>query len=165
MLSVADLKRQWHEITTHPVYSQLPGKVETNEQGQIIVTPNHNFGHTRYQKQIAWLLDKNEGGQAFIEPSIATKNGIRNPDVIWLSNSQVTIASNEGALSVCPQICVEVWSPGNRNHERIEKPRVYFEAGAQEVWTCTNGEMEFLNRAGMLDKSEIFPHFPAIINI
>lgn len=48
------------------------------------------------------------------------------------------------ALKGAPEICVEVLSKKNTKEEIEEKRRLYFEAGAKEVWLCArNGKMQF----------------------
>jgi Uma2 family endonuclease len=43
-----------------------------------------------------------------------------------------------------PEVCVEVFSASNTFAEIAEKIVLYFEAGAQEVWTCDqDGILEF----------------------
>ncbi len=51
-------------------------------------------------------------------------------------------------LTLAPEICVEIISPGNTKPEMDEKRRLYFEAGAEEVWFCDlKGALHFFGKA------------------
>jgi Uma2 family endonuclease len=67
-----------------------------------------------------------------------------------------------------PEICVEVLSPSNTRVEIREKTALYFDAGAKEVWLCSDsGAMTFL-RAGEtqpMPASQICPDFPRQIEL
>jgi Uma2 family endonuclease len=65
-----------------------------------------------------------------------------------------------------PEICVEVLSVSNTPAEIAEKIALYFEAGAQEVWTCDLGgtlEFHFSTPPEVRQASEICPKFPSVI--
>jgi len=55
-------------------------------------------------------------------------------------------------------------SPGNTKKQQLHKKELYLEAGAQEVWICSEeGNIEFYDESGMLEKSKITPEFPGWI--
>ena len=66
---------------------------------------------------------------------------------------------------VAPEICVEILSPSNTAGEMTAKRRLYFEAGALEVWICSvDGKMEFYaksNPDGASDASTLCSGFPS----
>jgi Uma2 family endonuclease len=65
-----------------------------------------------------------------------------------------------------PEICVEVLSISNTPAEIAEKIALYFEAGAQEVWTCDQDgtlEFRFSTPPEVRQASEICPKFPSVI--
>jgi len=69
-------------------------------------------------------------------------------------------------LTIAPEICVEVLSPGNTRAEIEEKKRLYFEAGADEVWIASPaGEIAFFNPEGEIEGSALCPAFPAKIEL
>ena len=69
-------------------------------------------------------------------------------------------------LPESPEIVVEVKSPSNTVREMGRKKRLYFEAGAKEVWFCDKqGAMRFFNPQGELERSELFREFPGRIDI
>jgi hypothetical protein len=64
------------------------------------------------------------------------------------------------------EICVEVLSVSNPPAEIVEKIALYFEAGAQEVWTCDQDgalEFHFPTPPEVRQASEICPKFPPAI--
>ena len=63
---------------------------------------------------------------------------------------------------------MEVLSPGNTEAEMQEKMALYFDAGAQEVWLCSeSGAMSFFgpNPTHLLDHSKLCPQFPKQIQL
>ena len=63
----------------------------------------------------------------------------------FATTSEVDRAAAEGdVLTIAPEICVEVVSPGNTRQEMEDKRALYFEAGAEEVWLCdVKGTLHF----------------------
>jgi Uma2 family endonuclease len=67
---------------------------------------------------------------------------------------------------VSPEICVEVVSESNLLALMQEKMRLYFDAGALEVWLCDlQGQMRFYNPDGELAGSSLCPAFPTEIQL
>jgi Uma2 family endonuclease len=72
------------------------------------------------------------------------------------------------APAVCliqpPEICIEVISPSNSKREMRKKKRLYFEAGAEEVWFRErDGRMTFYLRSApdvAVEASALCPAFP-----
>jgi Uma2 family endonuclease len=65
-----------------------------------------------------------------------------------------------------PEICVEVLSASKTPAEIGEKIALYFEAGAQEVWTCDQDgvlEFRFSTPSKVRQASQICPEFPPVI--
>jgi Uma2 family endonuclease len=61
-------------------------------------------------------------------------------------------------LERAPKICVEIISPSNTAAEIEEKRALYFEAGAQEGWTCgLDGELRF--QVAPVDASRLCPAY------
>ena len=66
-------------------------------------------------------------------------------NVAWASPECMAELSDRSCFPRCPEICVEVLSPGNTEAELHEKMELSFNAGAKEVWICeTFGAMRFL---------------------
>ena len=95
-----------------------------------------------------------------------TTDNVKVPDVIWAPHAFVREHAEACALPVAPPVCIEVLSPTNRTAEIEGKRALYFESGAQEVWTCgLEGEMEFYSPEGQLERSVLCPEFPARVEL
>lgn len=158
---------EWREIVGHPSLKDLPFKVETNEWGQIVMTPAAD-SHGVYQGLIIkWLNRFLEQGIVSPECPIQTSKGVKVADVAWRS---AAFFKKHGVknllLPESPEIVVEVQSPSNSAAEMEEKKRLYFEAGAKEFWVCDeNGNMRFFTPRGELKRSELCKEFPAHIEV
>ena len=122
--------------------------------------PPPAFGHVSYAgKIIRWLNELLPDGRALPETPVLTADGVKVPDVTWISAAyaQELEARKPLVLERAPEICVEVLSPSNSSAEMDENRALYFEAGAHEVWICgLDGKMEFHTR----DLSRLCPSFP-----
>lgn len=123
----------WRRALAEPSLRDLPFKVETNESGQLVMSP-HKIQHSLLQGEIVRLLiHLTEGGHATMEFAVETPRGIKVPDVIWISAERLRQLPPDAAASpVAPEIVVEVLSQGNTRAEIRTKQRLYFEAGAIE---------------------------------
>ena len=159
----ADALEQWKQLLEDESLNGLPYKVETNERGQLILSPVSKR-HSFLQARIMQLLgDHLEHGYALPEVSILTTAGVRAADVAWASVEHFD-AEPEELFTKAPAICVEVWSASNTADEFETKRKLYFQAGALEVWTCSReGEMQFFGPHGALERSPLAPRFPQLI--
>ncbi|MEZ4726168.1 MAG: Uma2 family endonuclease [Caldilineaceae bacterium] len=156
---------QWKEVVADPNLRDLPFKIETNEWGQIVMTPAKVM-HGKYQLKIGMLLTQlmQEAGEATIECAIQTGKGTKVADVAWFSADRWQQVQDEYDSSIAPEICVEVISRSNSSEEIQDKKNLYFERGAVEVWTCdAKGKMQFYTQAGEIPSSVLVPHFPKTI--
>jgi Uma2 family endonuclease len=152
---------RWKDIVNDPLLSDLPYKVETNAQGQIILSPHENR-HSFLQKAVQDLLDEHvEGGVAPPEFAIATPKGVKTPDVVWTSfERRKEMEATGDPTTLAPEICVEVLSASNTVDEMEEKRRLYRAAGADEIWIVErDGRIRFFSDEE-LAQSEIAPSFP-----
>ena len=81
----------------------------------------------------------------------------------WASQECLRALGNRACFPRSPEICVEVFSPGNSPAEMREKLALYLDAGAQEVWFCTTkGVMTFqaTPQGRLLRASRLCPAFP-----
>ena len=156
---------EWREVVADPSLRDLPFKIETNEWGQIVMTPASGR-HGRCQGRIIRWFNRFGEGEVFPQCPTQTSKGIRVADVAWAS---ATFLKKHGAplfFPQSPEIVVEVLSPSNNAAEMEEKRKLYFEAGAEEFWLCDEyGNMRFFNPEGELEKSGLFPEFPGRIDI
>lgn len=98
------------------------------------------------------------------ECPVSTSEGVKGVDVVWISAARLAQARRNDVLVIAPEICIEVISPGNTRSEIEEKRRLYFEAGAEEVWLCdAKGVITFYGQsepAQALPCSRQCPDFP-----
>jgi Uma2 family endonuclease len=132
------LLRRWQDVLADPQFRRTPYRVELNRWGTIEKTPVKPH-HSRVAKRLAQALESTLGGEAYTELAIALPSGLRVPDVAWcsaqfLSRHAQEFAPGSLALSVPPDVCVEVMSESNTLGELKEKAAAYVEAGAKEAW-------------------------------
>lgn len=154
-------QEHWNKLVGDPALRDLPYKVETNAQGQIILSP-HKARHSRYQKAVMKRLDDLlPAGEAFPEYPIVTPDGVKQPDVIWASQDRQGAMEETGdPPTLAPEICVEVLSESNTSEEMAGKRTLYREAGAREVWIVEEeGRVRFFGEDEQ-EESRIAPDFP-----
>ena len=156
----------WEALCADPALRDLPYKIETNDYGQLVMSPT-NYRHGRRQSKIDRLLARLlRGGETATETAVQTTQGVKVADVTWAPRAFMFRHENALALPEAPSICVEVLSPTNTKGEIAGKRELYFERGAREVWVCDlEGSMTFYGPAGALECSVICPKFPAQVEI
>ena len=157
------IEAQWEALCEDPRFQDLPYKVETNRFQQIIMSPASTW-HSDYQGEISFLLKSLlPHGRVLTEPGIQTPDGIKAPDVAWISIDRFTPYRRASSLPLAPEICVEVVSPSNRDNELLAKRTLYFMCGASEVWLCDDeGRMTFYSDTSEspMPNSLLCPEFP-----
>ncbi len=155
----------WEALCDDPMLADLPYKVETNERGQLQMSPT-STPHSRWQAEITFKLRSivdasGLGGQVLTECAVLTAQGIKVPDVAWLSDESWNSRTNPSLLMVAPTICIEIMSPSNTAAEMTDKTALYMASGAREVWILDlAGQMRFYQAAGEVPTSAIVPAFP-----
>jgi len=153
----------WEEICADPRLSDLPFKIETNEYGQIVMSPA-KFWHSSMQGKLAGLLwQLRASGIVSTETAIATSKGVKVADVAWASEAFVEAhGQDEPELKAAPELCIEIVSDSNTQAELLEKRLLYFAHGAEEVWECSKeGDISFYTGPQTKWKtSRLFPSFP-----
>ena len=160
---IAFNRRRWQEVLDDPSLADLPYRIETNAHGTLLMTPPASGRHSQRQGDIAFLLRSLLGGRALPECPISTIAGVRAADVGWYSDQRFATVAGQIAFEVAPEICVEICSPSNSESELAEKKQLYFEAGADEVWICTeDGSLTFFTKADSqaVPTSKLCPTFP-----
>jgi Uma2 family endonuclease len=151
---------EWSEVLADPSLQDLPYKIETNEYGQVVMSPASNE-HGYLQAEIAAALRTRGSGRVLTEASIATRSGVKVADVAWCSIAHFSDHRGEDPFSVAPELCVEIASPSNSRVELERKSALYFAAGAHEVWVCDlRGRVTFQTSRGHSEDSDLFPGFP-----
>ena len=154
----------WKELCLDRRFQDLPFKIELNGQGQIIMSPTHNY-HGFFAFRIGELLRKHLAqGEVIVECAVETSDGTKEADVAWASKRRWAKICDDYSASVAPEICVEVLSPNNRLAQMMVKRDLYLEAGAREYWLCDkNGRLLFFDEHGQLERSRMAPKFPTKI--
>lgn len=136
---------RWDELAHDEEFQKLEGRVETDRYGRPIMYHYAEYSHGGRQFDIGSLLAKfMSDGRVNVECPISTRDGVKVADVAWVSKKRLLKIGGRKALSGAPEICVEVLSTGNTRGEMEEKRRLYFEAGAKEVWLCDGkGKLSF----------------------
>jgi Uma2 family endonuclease len=152
-LSADELGMRYRTICEDPSYANIPGKIELDMWGRMVMSPSSSY-HSALQVEMAARL-RTLPGRAFVELSILTSAGVLVADVAWASAGFMTARGFETPYARAPEICVEVTSPSNSRKEMREKIDAYLAAGAEEVWLVypISKRCEFFGRAGVTPRS------------
>ena len=152
-LSYEALAEMYRGMCEDPRFVNIPGKLELDTWGRIIMSPASNY-HGNLQARLVERL-QTLGGQRFVEASVLTPIGLLVPDVAWASAEFITAHGNETPFTRAPELCIEVASPSNSLKELKEKVAAYLAAGAIEAWIVypQSQRFEFHGRHGLLDGS------------
>ncbi|MEM6364198.1 MAG: Uma2 family endonuclease [Planctomycetota bacterium] len=137
-------RNRWAELVANPLWADVPGRMETNQFGHVIMHPPPSGPHCHRQAKIARYLDRLMGEEAFTVCPLVTADGVKELDAAWYSPERYARVRGQSAFEIAPEICIEVISPSNMSDEMIAKRKLYFDAGAIECWTCDqSGEMAY----------------------
>jgi Uma2 family endonuclease len=156
----------WNDICDDPQLQALPYKLELNGDGEIIVNAVRVI-HAFYVEMIQRRLrELRPDGFTPPEFPVQTGDGVRSPDVVWISAARKKRTLLENTASIAPEICIEVMSAGNSMRKMLEKRDLYLAAGAIEFWVCgQEGAMRFYTADGELETSAFIPGFPRTIDV
>jgi Uma2 family endonuclease len=154
----------WAEICEDKRFADLPGKVELNGRGQIILSPTKNY-HGNHAFRIGTLLEQlMTGGEVVVECAVETIDGVKEADCAWMSQILWNKVKDDYACDPAPEICVEVISPSNTEAEMMYKRGLFIKAGAQEYWLCdADGALRFFDATSELAASRACPKFPKML--
>ncbi len=161
---VFDGPMTWADVCAHPALQDLPFKVELDRDGRLLLMSPASTRHSRRQRAVSRLLEDHLGGEAIPECPVETSEGVRVPDVAWLSEAFIAAHEDEDVFTVAPEICVAVMSPSNPWGEMAEKIVLYLAKGAQEVWICeADGRLRWFGHEGERAASTLVPDAPATL--
>ena len=159
---------RWAELCADPALASLDYRIETDRFGHILMSPPPSFEHSdrqgRILEKLAHLLGAR--GRARPEVPVSTTGGVKAIDAAWISDERLRRAYKGQVLTVAPEICIEVLSPSNTLEEIEETKRLYFEAGAEEVWICALGGRMLFYCRDTLEPAihlQLCPEFPATL--
>src|ERR1700712_4315136 len=76
----------WEKLLDDEFLAELPNRIETDELGQIIMTPPPAPEHGEGQLNIGFLLETvMPSGVAISECPVSTSGGVKGVDVAWIS--------------------------------------------------------------------------------
>ena len=154
----------WADVVAHPALQDLPFKIELDRHGRLLLMSPSSTHHSRRQRALGHLLERALGGAAYPECPIQTAEGVRVPDVVWMSETFLAAHEDEDVFAVAPEICAEVMSPSNTWAEIDEKVVLYLARGAQEVWIVeADGRVRWFGHAGERPASALVPDAPATL--
>ena len=131
-LTAEALGAMYRRMCEDPYFANVPGKLELDTWGRIIMSPASNY-HGRVQAKLSQRLFQ-LAGQAFVEASVVTPVGLFVPDVAWASTAFMAAHGYETPFTHAPELCIEVASPSNSLKELNEKVAAYLATGAVEAW-------------------------------
>ncbi len=146
----------WQSLIKDPAFHNRPFKIETTRAGAILMSPASNW-HGSAQSQAGFCLRKGRrGGEVINECSILTTEGVKVADVAWASDTFMDRNGYKTPYQEAPEICVEVVSPGNTEHEIETKVNLYLAKGAVEVWVVDGeGTVSCFSHQGKMGKSKL----------
>lgn len=167
MDSLTPSRQAWRRAIEDPSLRDLPYRIETNEFGQLVMSPM-KYRRSWYAGEIGRLLSEHApvSGRMPVELGIDTSKGVKVPDVAWMTEERSRQQPIDAdAITVAPEICVEVLSASNTQAEMEEKRRLYIACGAEEFWTCDEeGRMRFFDAKDEIPASRLVPRFPKQID-
>jgi len=140
-------QERWQDIVDDPALEGLPYKIETNERGQIVLSPPKAQHSDLQGRVLDKLREVGPEGRGMPEFPVATEGGVKVPDVVWMPGGQLGEITETGDPPTrAPAVCVEVLSDSNDEAEMQEKRALYLSAGAAEVWIITqDGRVRFFS--------------------
>ena len=148
----------WQQAIANPFLKNLPFKVELNKFGQVLMSPVGNI-HGIIKGEVSYSVrQRMKKGTAIMECAIKTSDGVKVADVAWASEEFMLVHGKESPFKAAPELCVEIFSPGNSKKEIEYKTELYFAQGALEVWIVTDKrKLTFHGPEGGMKASRLIP--------
>lgn len=152
-LTEEGLAERYRGLCANPLLANLPGKIELDLWGRILMSPASNY-HGVLQIRLGQRLVR-LGGQAIAEASVVTSIGLLVADVAWASTEFMRAHGTETPFTRGPELCIEIASPSNSVKELDEKVAAYLAAGATEAWIVypQSRRFGFFARSGEIERS------------
>jgi len=152
-LTREELGRMYRQMCDDPRFANVPGKIELDAWGRIVMSPAspyHGVIQARLIQRLAQL-----GGEAIAEAAIVTSAGLLVADVAWGSTAFISVHVAETPLTRAPELCIEVASPSNSSKELNEKVAAYLATGAFEAWIVypQSKRCEYFSSNGPLERT------------
>lgn len=129
--------RQWtfDEMAAELPESNLPTELW---DGELVMSPAPSFYHQeivdRFHDMLKAHVRKHHLGKTNIAPldMVLTALNVTQPDVVFISNERLGIIKER--LTGAADLVAEVFSPGSRRRDRIDKRDLYEQHGVREYW-------------------------------
>ncbi len=153
-LTQEGLAERFRALCTDPRLANLPGKIELDVWGRILMSPASNY-HGALQGRLCQRLAP-LGGQAIAEASVVTPVGLLVADVAWASPNFMRAYGAETPFTRAPELCIEIASPSNSLKELRGKVDAYLAVGALEAWIVypQSKRVEFFGKNGSIERSD-----------
>jgi Uma2 family endonuclease len=137
----AQAYRTEKKIYTYQDYANLPDDRNLYEilKGELIMTPSpvtiHQIISSRLERALDVFLDANSIGIFFHAPYDVILNEINviQPDIIFVLNENSQIITEKN-IKGCPDLIIEILSPGTAYYDLIDKKEIYETFGVKEYW-------------------------------
>ena len=130
---------------TYEDYKSLPESMERRYEllaGDLFMVPAPTTRHQRVSQNIEFILigylRRTQRGQLFHSPVdvVLGKGAVREvvqPDILFIAAERVEIITRSEVIG-CPDLVVEVLSPGTEERDCHYKKTLYARYGAREYW-------------------------------
>ena len=151
-LTYEELAARYRAICDDLRFENLPGKVELDTWGRMIMSPASNY-HGILQGRLTRRFSMGLEGEVITEASVLTSLGLQVADVAWASVAFMQVHGTETPFTCAPELCVEVASPSNSRKGLREKSAAYIAAGAREAWIVfpQSERIEFYSQDGPVE--------------
>jgi hypothetical protein len=123
-------QRVWTGLISDERYSSVAGRVETNREGEVLLSPLPPPRHGRRQAQIGIHLEKHlPQGFVLTGCPVSTSEGVKVTDVAWFNSSREEETNADDLPERAPDICVEVLAPSDTRTETDARRALYFWGG------------------------------------
>ncbi len=134
------------------VFKLLPEGVHCQVINNVIyMSPAPSFQHQDIIAEIAMRIrmyvKKQKSGTCVTSPVdvFLDKNNAFQPDIIYISNPNMSIIGKDGKLHGAPDIVIEVLSPSNADDDKIKKRIVYEICGVKEYFIVEPANKEVVS--------------------
>ena len=128
--------------TSLQVFQMLPeGTLSEVINNQFYMSPSPKGKHQRLLRNTFRALDKYveevKIGEVFFAPFDVYLDEEANavqPDLIFISNENLHIVSDDDVIHGIPDLIIEILSDGNQHHDKKTKKELYEKFGVKEYW-------------------------------
>jgi len=134
---------------TYQDYLELPREVGYQFEvleGTLIKEPSPNVLHQRVSRRLQRILEDyfkeiDPEGEVFNAPLDVTlsEHNVVQPDIFYIAGNMKEIIK-EKRIDGSPMLVVEIISPNNKRKDRLQKMRIYQNAGIENYWLVDPAE-------------------------